>query len=107
MEESIKPKNILEQVKGGYLPSVRNMESERGNDIPNQFIIEGNGFVLFQSYRSPIVLITGGKTYIFPKWDYSVTTGKYRNQFLRETKKDTERKLKSGKYIAVGFEVTA
>ena len=45
-----------------------------------------------------------GKTYIFRNWDYSVTTGKYRNQFLNETKKETLAKLKSGEYIAVDFE---
>jgi hypothetical protein len=28
-----------------------------------------------------------------------MTTGKYRNQFLGETKKDTEAKIKSGEYI--------
>ena len=33
------------------------------------------------------------------KWDYSVTTGKYRNIFLNETEKETEAKIKSGEYI--------
>jgi hypothetical protein len=32
------------------------------------------------------------------KWDYSQTTGKYRNQFLGETKKETEAKIASGEY---------
>jgi hypothetical protein len=34
-------------------------------------------------------------------WEYSVTTGKYRNQFLMETKKETEAKIKSGEYALV------
>jgi hypothetical protein len=33
------------------------------------------------------------------KWDYSTTTGKYRNQFLGETKKETQAKIDSGEYI--------
>lgn len=103
MEESIKHENIKAELRGllDRLPTVYNMESERGNDIPNQFIIRGNGWVLFQSYRSPIALKKGGKTYLFNDWNYSVTTGKYRNQFLNETKKETEAKIKNGEYIVV------
>ena len=32
-------------------------------------------------------------------WNYSNTTGKYRNIFLGETIKDTRAKIKSGEYI--------
>jgi len=81
------------------------MTSSRGNTIANQFIIEDNDSVTFQSYKSPIAMIKGGKTYIYSDWDYSVTTSKYRNQFLGETKAETLAKLKSGEYIAVDFEV--
>ena len=79
---------------------VRNMVSASGNPVANQFIVEDNGDVYFQSYQSIIVLITRvGNTYIDPEyWDYSPTTGKYRNLFLNETKKETEAKLKSGEY---------
>jgi hypothetical protein len=80
---------------------VRNMVSAQGNVIPNQFIIETDVGIYFQSYRSVIALIKkGGKVYLDEStWDYSVTTGKYRNQFLYETKKETEQKIKSGEYI--------
>ncbi len=91
------------------LPKVENMESPsyNGKEVPNQYIIKGDGFVLFQSYKSPIALITdNNKTYIFKDWDYSTTTGKYRNSFLNETKKETLVKLKSGEYIAVDFDVS-
>ncbi len=92
---------------------VRNMTNGKGRAIPNQFIItdEGRGALgnfterrVFQSYDSVIVIITVwpdktrielDKTY----WDYSVTTGKYRNQFLGETKRETEKKIRSGEYI--------
>jgi hypothetical protein len=107
MEESNKHNNEPTQEEINELvrnaPSVENMTSSRGNTIPNQFIIYGGDWTLFQSYSSPIAMRKGGRVYIFPKWNYSVTTGKYRNEFLRETKKETEAKLKSGEYIKVGF----
>ena len=80
---------------------VQNMTSNRTNrEVANQFTIYGdNGEVVFQSYNSVIVKIANGKTYLDSnKWDYSKTTGKYRNQFLGETKKETEAKIKSGEY---------
>ena len=47
---------------------------------------------------------TTGKTVLDQNsWDYSVTTGKYRNQFLNETKKETEAKIKSGEYRLVNL----
>ena len=80
---------------------VKNMISSRGNKIANQFIITGNdGIEVFQSYDSVIAQkdqcgkIQLDKNY----WDYSVTTGKYRNQFLGETKKETQAKIDSGEY---------
>jgi len=87
------------------IPRVENMKSSNGNDIPNQFIIRGDNWTLFQSYNSPIVLLKNGKTYIFSNWAYSVTTGKYRNVFLSETKEETLSKLRRGEYIAVDFKV--
>lgn len=80
---------------------VENMTSNKGNLIPNQFIIDDdNGNRFFQSYKSIIVKISKGKIYLDKnKWDYSKTTGKYRNLFLWETKKETEAKIKSGEYI--------
>ena len=75
---------------------VSNMQSSRGNDIPNQFIITAKDGVYFQSYNSIIAFESNnGKTYLDNYcWDYSKTTGKYRNIFLNETKKDTENKIK-------------
>jgi len=103
MEESKKHENIKKII--AEIPNVENMSSNRGNNIPNQFIIYGKDYTLFQSYSSPIAMRKDGVIYIFRAWDYSVTTGKYRNQFLGETKKETLAKLKSGEYIAVDFEV--
>ena len=81
---------------------VRNMTSAKGNKIANQFIIEDDELVYFQSYNSIIVkkdLNNMRITLDRNRWDYSVTTSKYRNMFLGETKSDTERKIKSGEYI--------
>lgn len=81
---------------------VQNMISARGNAVPNQFIIHGeNGAVYFQSYSTVIIRRErGGKiTLDRDAWDYSTTTGKYRNQFLGETKKETQAKIDSGEYI--------
>ena len=83
------------------------MQSNRGNDVPNQFIIEsyhpdfGYGD-MFQSYESNIAWKQkdSGKTYLDSKyWNYSRTTGKYRNQFLGESKAETQKKIDSGEYI--------
>ena len=74
--------------------------STSGRDIPNQFIITDKDRTIFQSYDSIIAIkwndgdIFLDKTY----WDYSRTTGKYRNQFLGEDIKTTRNKIKSGEY---------
>jgi hypothetical protein len=79
---------------------VENLRSSKGNIIANQFEIRTETAVYFQSYRSIIVKVEGGKTYLDPVyWDYSRTTGKYRNIFLSESKKETEQKIKQGIYI--------
>ncbi|HUC78798.1 MAG TPA: hypothetical protein VMQ58_00995 [Candidatus Saccharimonadales bacterium] len=79
--------------------SVRSMESQNGNNVPNQFIIDTDDGIYFQSYRTVIALKQNGKIYLDKNsWDYSRTTGKYRNQFLNENKAETERKIKSGEY---------
>jgi len=78
---------------------VRNMTGRTGREVANQFIIHGNnGEVYFQSYRTIIVKQHNGETYLDSNWDYSVTTGKYRNQFLGENKAETQKKIDSGEY---------
>ena len=79
---------------------VQNMTSNRGNKIANQFIIYTDTGSIFQSYNSTIVKIDSGKTYLDEsKWNYSTTTGKYRNIFLNENINATRKKIKSGEYI--------
>jgi hypothetical protein len=80
---------------------VENMTNNKGKSAPNQFIIRTGTEIVFQSYNSVIVKIdrATNKTYLDSKyWDYSQTTGKYRNIFLGEEKKHTEKKIKEGIY---------
>ena len=78
---------------------VENMKSARGNKVPNQFIITDNGDEYFQSYRSIIAKRSEGKIYLDDYyWDYSKTTGKYRNEFLGEGIAETRKKIASGEY---------
>ena len=68
--------------------------------VKNQFVIcDGKGNEYLQSYDSIIVKrdINNNIT-LGSDWNYSNTTGKYRNLYLGETKKETEAKIKSGEY---------
>jgi len=85
---------------------VKNVTSHSsGREVANQFIITTDKGIYFQSYRRVIAFrpYEGGRKIQLDKdsWDYSRTTGKYRNQFLGETKKETEHKVKSGEYELV------
>ena len=97
---------------------VSNMTNTKGNKIANQFIVEDctisypcaddtiNGN-MFQSYDSNIAFIghysSGHPVVLLDRntWDYSNTTGTYRNMFLGETKKETQKKIDSGEYRLV------
>lgn len=85
--------------------------------VPNQFLIteEGRGangnFIkreTFQSYESIIAVVIQWKDRTDVElderyWNYSRTTGKYRNQFLGEDRKETEKKIKEGEYKLVNL----
>ena len=80
---------------------VTHMINSNGEPAKNQLIIhdEKTGETFFQSYNSIIVKIHKGKVTLGKNWNYSVTTSKYRNQFLGETTKETQAKLDSGEYL--------
>lgn len=93
--------------------------------IIKKAVINGKMGDLFQSYNSVIAFIPydhcggitiqsgvdskphfvrstkyGGQILLdLHKWDYSRTTGKYRDRFLGETKKETQAKIDSGEYV--------
>ncbi len=82
---------------------VENLTGNAGNPVTNQFQITTNKGTFFQSYESIIVFIPkkwDAKTQLDKYyWNYSTTTGKYRNIFLGEDRKETERKIKNGTYL--------
>lgn len=87
---------ILRKLKG---IKVRNMTSGKGNNIPNQFIIETPEGEVFQSYDAIVAIKAPGVILLDSYyWDYSVTTGKYRNIFLGEPKSVTIQKIATGTY---------
>lgn len=84
------------------IPSVRQMQSPKSyRAVENQFIIYTPEAKFFQSYTTIIAQIeykTGKITLDANYWDYSRTTGKYRNIFLNENTAETRRKIKEGVY---------
>lgn len=67
--------------------------------IANQFTISTPEGRYFQSYQSIICFVQGDKiTLDENKWDYLMTTSKYRNQFLGENTTETRKKIDSGVY---------
>ena len=95
--------------------TVKNMTNNKGNKVPNQFIIgiRDNGRYhsdTFQSYSTNIsrkiwdhkkrsVSIYLDEKY----WDCSKTTGKYRNIFLDENIKETRIKIHSREYKLINL----
>jgi hypothetical protein len=79
---------------------VTNMDSRNGRKVANQFIIETANARIFQSYNSTIVVKKySGETLLDERfYKYSKTTSRYRNEFLNESLKETEAKIKSGQY---------
>jgi hypothetical protein len=79
---------------------VFNIEGNNG-PVKNQFIIETENGRYFQSYQSVIAFRPYGNEKIqldSQFWDYSRTTGRYRNIFLRENKAETLKKIDAGVY---------
>ena len=75
---------------------------KRFNNVINQFIIRTDKGVYFQSYDTIIAFRPNDGSPIQldnNNWNYSKTTGKYRNIFLNEDKRETEKKIFNGTYI--------
>ncbi len=93
----MKLSTVLNSLKG--FSHSRNMRSLSGNSIPNQIIIHFSNGSLFQSYNSIIAVKLNSTVYLTDHWDYSTTTGKYRNQFLNEGIAETRKKIEDGEYV--------
>ena len=97
---------LMEQL--GAFNDVENMRTNGGGDAPNQFKLYFQHGVLFKSYRSIIAIRYDStikdenlknKTVIGCDYNYSRTTGRYRNQFLNEGVAETRSMIKDGTYI--------
>ncbi len=77
-----------------------NLKSPKsGNYVPNQFRIKTPKGEFYQSYNSKIIFICydTGNIYLDQKfWNYSNTTSRYRNQFLKLTTSETKNLIASG-----------
>ena len=95
--------NIINQNIDSKNIKVLNMTSPQGNKIANQFVIVTPEGDYFQSYNSVIAFINNeGRVFLDKnKWDYSTTTGKYRNIFLGENKKLTEKRINNNNYVLI------
>ena len=94
----------IKKLKNNLKVTVQNMENSNGNIVKNQFEIYTDKGEYFQSYSSLIIFRENktGQIYLdVNKWDYSVTTGKYRNMFLGEEIAETRKKIESGVYKLV------
>lgn len=72
------------------------LRTKFGNTPKNQYIVDN----VFISYGTKIAKFADGVVTLDAYyWDYSVTTGYYRNQFLGEGIAETRKKIKSGEYL--------
>ena len=91
------------------MTKVKPLLGRTGKPVANQYIItkcdlNGKEDKWFQSYDSTIAYIDSysGRVELDHKyWNYSVTTSKYRNQFLNESTQETQAKINSGEYKLV------
>ena len=90
--------------KDKQMKTIQMTSNSSGRPVANQFeLFDSLGNRFFQSYKSMIAKISNtGKVFLDKNyWDYSTTTGKYRNQFLNEKIAETRKKIESGQYILI------
>lgn len=85
---------------------IENMTNKNENKVANQITITDtdNNVSYFKSYDQIIAKkdnATGAVELNKEYWDFSKTTGTYRNAFLGEDKKQTQAKVDSGEYKLV------
>ena len=90
----------MEKILTGQIRSAEYMKGRTGKARIDQRILYTDRGKVFSSYNTSIVFISEGKTYLdYHYWNYSTTTGKYRNMFLNESGTMTRKKIKTGAYI--------
>tara|TARA_R100001198_G_C5125341_1_gene146113 strand:+ start:265 stop:585 length:321 start_codon:yes stop_codon:yes gene_type:complete len=87
---------------------INNMISDKGNTIPNQYIIRLDKCDVFQSYEAVIAIrnydYVNGKYEVYLNkeyYDYSRTTSKYRNKYLGLTNKEVKEKIKAKEFFLI------
>ena len=83
---------------------INNMISDKGNTIPNQYVIRLDNCDVFQSYETVIAIRDYDLNEVYLNkeyYDYSNTTSKYRNKYLGLTTKETEQKIKAKEFVLV------
>lgn len=75
------------------------MKVHRLNKAGTHLVIDDGKEETFVSYETVIARRYLGRVMLDrEKWDYSHTTGRYRNMFLGESKRETQKKINSGEY---------
>ena len=82
-------------------PIISNMQSDNGNPVPNQFLVNDGKYTHFKSYGTYIAREDNNSGRIevdADNWSYSRTTLKYLCKFLRlPNKKAIEQAIKNNK----------
>lgn len=92
------------------MAKVKQLINDNHNPAANQFVIETEDYIFFQSYNSVIARWSkkDGSMTITPKWDYSTTTRKHFYIFVRDYTQYCGNRAATLKYIAEGkFKVVA
>lgn len=82
---------------------ISNLINSKGDAVKNQFIIQSEDGIIFQSYQSKIIKVKGNYIYVYKNYNYSRTTAKHRNKFLSDllgidiNSKMVEKMLENGK----------
>ena len=88
---------------------VQNIIGFQGNPVVNQFVINTENAIYFQSYSSVVCRIDRqtNQVVLSSHWDYSTTTSKYLYKFLRDNgiyvynKKDVLSKIKGKEFVEI------
>lgn len=98
--KTIKRSLLLHQL--GNIKKVCNLTSPRSwRPVANQFDIEFENGIAFQSYNSLIAVRMNGYLYLTDLHDYSNTTSKYATEWTGLTTAERRRGLADGSIIAI------
>ena len=85
--------NKLVNYEGTYKPLTK-----FGNETKNAEVDTFENGQILKCYDTIIAIKLDNDIYLTKAWDYSTTTGFYRNNFLNETKKETLAKINNKIY---------